>query len=638
MKKLLLFTAGIALAISSSAQKLALYEEFTGETCGPCAATNPGFDALAITAANASKILVIKYQVPIPTAGTGLYPQAKVYADARDAYYSISSAPSGIHDGLVPTTGSHPASFTQAAIDAEAAVASPFNVTVTAAWDATYTNILATITVKATAAYTGSGSVYLRTAIVQDVDFCTAPGSNGETHFSHVVRSMYPDATGTGVAATWTAGTTQTYNYTIPVPNYVDKSTAPFLAVWIQSDGDKKIAQAARSAALPATPSDLTFSGCPKSSLSCVTGTTGGSVAHSVVLKNKGTTTATAADIYFKAGSGAYTKYSWTGSIAAGATASVTLPATTVTTAGEVIFTDSIYFAADNNQGNNKTTSSVTVASTSPKALPYSTDFEVPSSGFPAGFYGYDSDGSGSAWLNGSGGAGSTYCHSGVFMPWFKLSSFATGASSVLIVPTPAISGNVAIDFWEAYAQNAASNTDKLEVVYSTNCGTSWITVWSAVGTAHATTAPTTTYWLPDRSATPSGWVKRSVSISSLPAGALLGFRATDGGGNNLFLDDVNVRTVPTGIKEENMLNSFSVNPNPATEFTNINFNITEATNVNVFVVDALGKTVINAANEQMTAGTHEMKINTSSLSTGMYMIKIATANGVTTEKLSVIK
>jgi hypothetical protein len=298
--------------------------------------------------------------------------------------------------------------------------------------------------------------------------------------------------------------------------------------------------------------------------------------------------------------------------------------------------TDSVVIpSTDQDAADNVATSTVTVVSTAATALPYSTDFE---SGVPSGYYFYDFDGSGSTWVNGSGGAGSTYCHSGTFMPWFKLGSFATGASSMIIIPTPAVSGNVALDFWEAYAQNTTSSSDKLEVVYSTDCGTSWNTLWSAIGAAHATTAATTTYWLPDRVANPTSWAKRSISLKTLPSGSILALKATDGGGNNLFIDDINVRA-GLDIQEKGLvLNSFSISPNPAVEFANISFNLTETSNVNVSIVDALGKTVLTIANENMTSGTHEMKVNTTSLASGMYLIKVATNNGTVTERLSVIK
>ncbi len=44
MKKQLLILSFATLSVIGSAQttRMSLYEEFTGENCGPCASTNPG--------------------------------------------------------------------------------------------------------------------------------------------------------------------------------------------------------------------------------------------------------------------------------------------------------------------------------------------------------------------------------------------------------------------------------------------------------------------------------------------------------------------------------------------------------------------------------------------------------------------
>ena len=60
MKKLLLIAATIGIAASSNAQRMSIYEEFSGENCGPCAASNPALWTLM--SANTSKVILVKYQ------------------------------------------------------------------------------------------------------------------------------------------------------------------------------------------------------------------------------------------------------------------------------------------------------------------------------------------------------------------------------------------------------------------------------------------------------------------------------------------------------------------------------------------------------------------------------------------------
>src|SRR3954467_15381086 len=70
MKKTSILLSLLTVSAMSFAQttRLSLYEEFTGETCNPCAATNPGLQT--VLNANTSKIVAIKWQVPIPSAPT----------------------------------------------------------------------------------------------------------------------------------------------------------------------------------------------------------------------------------------------------------------------------------------------------------------------------------------------------------------------------------------------------------------------------------------------------------------------------------------------------------------------------------------------------------------------------------------
>ncbi|MFZ9453867.1 MAG: hypothetical protein ACO27Q_01410, partial [Bacteroidia bacterium] len=112
----------LALSCTAFAQtpRLCLYEEFTGENCPPCAATNPGLNTLLASATNSTKAVAIKWQVPIPSAPSAtwsLYQTNK--ADINWRYstygYGINSAPSGRMDGRNVTVfgaaSDHPANL-----------------------------------------------------------------------------------------------------------------------------------------------------------------------------------------------------------------------------------------------------------------------------------------------------------------------------------------------------------------------------------------------------------------------------------------------------------------------------------------------------------------------------------------------
>src|SRR5688572_15326330 len=134
MKKLL-FTFSILFFASSfilaQTPRLSLFEEFTGENCGPCAQTNPGLNNTLTL--NVAKVVAIKWEVPIPSAPTktwSLYQTNKTEIGWRSGYYANNFAPEGRIDGQKLTVfgagTDHAGDLTTTVINNAAAVTSPF--------------------------------------------------------------------------------------------------------------------------------------------------------------------------------------------------------------------------------------------------------------------------------------------------------------------------------------------------------------------------------------------------------------------------------------------------------------------------------------------------------------------------------
>src|SRR5690606_1857950 len=146
-----------------------------------------------------------------------------------------------------------------------ASVANPalFSISVTHQWDPAGDSITASVSIAASSAYAPAGAnLKFRVALVEHLEYCSAPGTNGETEFHNVVREMYPDADGTQLPNSWTASQVENITLSGKVPAFVDKSNNDaIVVVWIQNDAGKNIVQAAKSikAALPL---DASLSGC----------------------------------------------------------------------------------------------------------------------------------------------------------------------------------------------------------------------------------------------------------------------------------------------------------------------------------------------------------------------------------------
>lgn len=122
----------------------------------------------------------------------------------------------------------------------------------------------------------------------------------------------------------------------------------------------------------------------------------------------------------------------------------------------------------------------------------------------------------------------------------------------------------VTIAFKVAFARITTSNNDKLQLDVSDDCGQNWQTIWSASGSTLAGSTPlSTSQFVPQE----SDW--ESFSIDNLPlswfsGNTLLRFRFTGDGGNNLYLDNINVfgeyNTVPQLVYPVNGASSMNDN------------------------------------------------------------------------------
>jgi hypothetical protein len=94
--------------------------------------------------------------------------------------------------------------------------------------------------------------------------------------------------------------------------------------------------------------------------------------------------------------------------------------------------------------------------------------------------------------------------------------------------------------------------------------------------------------------------------------------------------------TLNVGETEMNGFN-FAVYPNPAGDFTNIQFNLEAESNVSVEIRDLSGKLVLSNNYNSMGIGNNTIKIDTENLRSGMYICSLVT-NGSKASKKLVIK
>ncbi len=608
--------------------RLVLLEEFTGETCGPCASANPGMNA--ILDANESIVISLKYQNNIPSAGPNFWPYAQTDISNRTTYYANNYSPHAFIDGNY--WNGNAASVTANQLTTRASVASSFEIIVTHTFSPANDIIYTHSVVRATQAVSNA-NLKLRTAIAErDIYGYTSP--NGESEYSHVMRKMLPNGTGTALPGTWAIGDSVVTDLQWTIAASTTAYPSPIWAmleaiVWVQDDANKQIMQTGHSPAIISIdPAIVSVSGVPSITCSAVT--------PSIDVTNNEAIPVTSMDINYYLDSQTPTTYNWTGTLNQGATTTINLssiPMTPGVHAVNVSIT-SANGAPDLIVSNNNRT----IASGQP--LPATTAFSetfTTTTFPPANWIKEDNDGV-TGWSRVS--ANSTAPGTGSA----KVDFYNSAAGQVdALYPLPQFDLTTAIAptltfkvAHQRYATTGANSNDRLEVLLSTNCGTSWTSIWNKSGATLATvTAANTNPYTPAA----SGWRAESIDLSAYvgQTDILVAFKATSDYGNNAYIDQIflspwNV----TGINDNNNTTAVSLYPTPSTGNVILDVESISSSKMEISVTNVLGKIV-----KQMSYDKSEgnlLSIDLSNETNGNYIINIVTENETITKRAVIQK
>lgn len=605
-------------------ERLVLFEEFTGENCGPCAANNPG---LMQKVNNNDDVLIIKYQSPIPSGGP-IYQQNTVDIQARMSYYSVPFAPYGRIDGEIVGSGEHAGnvSLTTPQMLTDAAnVPAPVDIEIV-----NYNRVIGSSTVNFDVKVTSPtaqnfSNAVVHVGLIESLFFDTPPGTNGETEFYNVVRKMYPNASGQAMQSSFTANESQTFTITAELPSFVDpNSTDIRFVAFAQTNDDKKVLNATVTRTVEKDLYSLDLSSPFLGSLLCGVES---DVMPSSKFKNVGSETVTSADIYYRTTDGTTTSNwvsgQWTGTLEPGKSTTFDFTGGLEGMIGRFAIQDSIGMingvATENDIMKSSSNILVALKTDAEDLFPYATTLEVAA----------DREAIISSGINGGmpfniyTGNGIGYDQSLYFLAYLNY-SLAPGSQGVAVLPYMEIpTGEKALDFYVAYAQYSNEN-DKLEVVYSTDCGSTWTSIWSKQGQELATTSPKTSQFLPNSN---NHYRKEEVDITDVPDGAYIGFKATSDYGNNLFVDNINLRTGGVSTKELMNDTKLMVFPNPTNADINLKIESDLTGKASVVIHDVLGRQV-HESNVDLNGSSQIVNLAVSHLSAGIYAVQLITEKG----------
>jgi hypothetical protein len=174
------------------------------------------------------------------------------------------------------------------------------------------------------------------------------------------------------------------------------------------------------------------------------------------------------------------------------------------------------------------------------------------------------------------------------------------------------------LTFKAAYQQKATTNTDKLQLFTSTDCGNSWQSrkVFPSATLASLAGGTGTSAYIP----TSSQFTTYTVNINAVASSHNVMFRweFIPGSvmGNNLYIDDINISSNVAGIEQyANTNEQLSIYPNPTASSLQVISRNTQITQLQI--TDLLGNEIMQAIMQQGKA-----IIDVSNLASGVYFIK----------------
>lgn len=185
------------------------------------------------------------------------------------------------------------------------------------------------------------------------------------------------------------------------------------------------------------------------------------------------------------------------------------------------------------------------------------------------------------------------------------------------------------ISFRWAYAKSDVNYSDELSVQISTDCGVNFTQIFYRTGTAMTTGPTQITPYIPDSNTV---WKLCNVSLASYATSdhAIIKIVNVTDGGNNLYIDNINIGASATLGVEEIALdeNSVMIYPNPSNGDVQFVINDSRLKNAELKITDVFGKNVYQSQIKNLKEEKHLM------LPVGIYFAEIKSGSYFVTKKI----
>lgn len=213
-------------------------------------------------------------------------------------------------------------------------------------------------------------------------------------------------------------------------------------------------------------------------------------------------------------------------------------------------------------------------------------------------------------------------------------------AIETLQSPTYDLSGlsdNAVLTFKYAHARKTIVSNDELRVHISRNCGDNWsLRKTMDEDELNTVNGNVQGEFFPQAQ---NDWTEVEISISSVFLNDQFRFRFefSSYAGNNLYIDDINIYDPNSvGLDEIKFVNYIEMYPNPANADVTFKYGMAYSGDVQISVVDMMGRVVVNPVKGYKPAGEQIETIHTRKLSPGVYFVQLQSGGEQAVRKLVV--
>ncbi len=647
MKYTFTLAALIISALSfSQVTRNVLVEHFTSNNSLPSASQNPLFYG-SIIDPNIGDVIHIAYH----KQGGDIFGDADPSGvNGRQTRYGSTNIPFATMSGRIPdnsnTSGGNwltypgaPTGFTQTAIDNELLNNSDVSIKVTQSFnsDFSFLNIRCVVMNETSGAINMASQTLYISLVTETLNYSTAPNSNGETYFRNTHRGFVPDENGTALNGSLAAGDSIVLTFQEATStDWIDLSEVKTVA-FIQNNSTDEIIQAGESN----TPSigssiDLTLEDATTYSSDFCSST----ITPVITVTNSSNGTVDSVEISITV-NGISQSTTWFDLPIIGAgQENVQLSSIALDTGSNEIqyeITDSRGDIETDYSNNSLLVSQLLYIPEDFDDSPYTFESDAIENLPERGYYRtyatsnnanilYVADQSISSSVNQSiGGFGNS--ENALVFDFFSSAEddvieFFLEENGASIIDATA---TLKLDYAYAERQNSG---DRLLIMSSTDCGTSWDTIFDEQGSSLATTNSTNGRFWP----TATDWDSLEFNFSIAP---LIRFVGLSERRNALYIDNIVMDFVQSNDSQEDYANAITVFPNPFNDLININ---SSAENISM---QELKYTIYDLSGRIVLSGnliSNQNTVEVGRLHSGSYLIHVTDRDNRFHKVINVIK